>query len=146
MVKRIKCEENKFNILISTIEPRKYNWQMTQWIENEQSVSISDALCQNMNEKEAAQNSDAIKILKTLLKDNVSYVQQASLVSLGMLLIQQSKYEALYVNELGDEVYEKIMSNTIEVCNHNNCKHNMQSHGHANLVLDQMKKTMITKR
>ena len=59
-------------------------------------------------------NSDAIKILKTLLKDNVSYVRQASLVSLGMLLMEQNKYETPYVNELRDEVYKKIISNKRE--------------------------------
>ena len=46
---------------------------------------------------------DAIKILGTLLKDNVSAVPQSSLVSLGMLLIKPNEYETPYVNELRDE-------------------------------------------
>ena len=42
--------------------------------------------------------------------------------------MEQSKYERIYVNEIRDEVYKQIMSNTIGVCNHNNNCNTICSH------------------
>jgi len=45
-------------------------------------------------------NNAALKILKVLAKDKVDYVRQASLISLGMVLMQQNKVESPEVEEI----------------------------------------------
>jgi len=45
-------------------------------------------------------NVAALKILKVLAKDKVDYVRQASLISLGMVLMQQNKIESPDVEEI----------------------------------------------